>query len=122
MPLSLPALLLSAALRLLAPAPPTAATLSGHLDHAPAGDTVRLAYGPHQGGQRLRAVLSPAGDFRVTVPDLKTGTPVDFYYVRQHASLYLRPGDDVRMTLDFPKFDESLRFSGRGADANNYLA
>ncbi|MDO7853813.1 TlpA family protein disulfide reductase [Hymenobacter convexus] len=119
--LSLSALLASAVLRLL-PAPPATATLSGHLDHAPAGDTVRLAYGQHQGRQQLRAVLSPTGDFRVTVPDLQTGTPVDFYYARQHASLYLQPGDDVRMTLDFPTFDENIRFTGRGADANNYLA
>ncbi|MDO7848102.1 TlpA disulfide reductase family protein [Hymenobacter sp. M29] len=114
-------LVVGAALRLL-PAPPTTATLSGHLDHAPAGDTLRLAYGAHQGRQQLRAVLSPTGDFTVKVPDLQAGTPVDFYYARQHASLYLQPGDNVRMTLDFPAFDESLRFTGRGADANTYLA
>ncbi len=26
------------------------------------------------------------------------------------------------MTLDFPRFDESLRYTGRGATASNYLA
>jgi thiol-disulfide isomerase/thioredoxin len=117
--LSPPALLLSAALRALAP---TTATLSGHLDHAPAGDTVRLDYGRHQGRQQLRTVLSPTGDFKVIVPDLKGGTPIYFTYAGQHTSLYLSPGDDVRMTLDFPKFDESLRYSGRGANTSNYLA
>ena len=45
--LSLPALALAAALRL--PAPPAPATLHGHLDHAPAGDTARLNYGRHFG-------------------------------------------------------------------------
>ena len=40
--LSLPALALAAALRL--PAPPAQATLHGHLDHAPAGDTVFVWY------------------------------------------------------------------------------
>lgn len=28
----------------------------------------------------------------------------------------------MHLTLDFPRFDESLRFTGRGANANNYLA
>jgi thiol-disulfide isomerase/thioredoxin len=115
-------LALGAALRLLPAAPPTTATLSGHLDHAPAGDSIRLEYSGHSFHQRVRTVLSPAGDFKLTVPDLKAGMPVSFSYGGQHTSLYLRPGDDVRMTLDFPRFDESLRYTGRGADANNYLA
>lgn len=43
-------------------------------------------------------------------------------YGRQHTSSYLSPGDQLRITLDFPRFDETLRYTGRGADANNYLA
>ena len=118
--LSLPALALAAFLQL--PTPPAPATLSGHLAHAPAGDSVRLEYGRHLGPHGVRAALSPTGDFRVSVPDLPGGTPVTFHYADQHTSLYLSPGDDVRLTLDFPDFDESLRYTGRGADANNYLA
>ena len=115
-------LALGAALRLLPAAPPTTATLSGHLDHAPAGDSVRLEYSGHLYHQRVRTVLSPTGDFKLTVPDLRAGMPISFSYAGQRTSLYLRPGDDVRMTLDFPNFDESLRYTGRGAEANNYLA
>ncbi|MCI1189240.1 TlpA family protein disulfide reductase [Hymenobacter sp. DH14] len=117
---SLSALALAAALH--QPAPPAPARLHGHLDHAPAGDTVRLSYGRHQGSQAAKTVLDPAGNFTITLKDLTAGIPVDFNYARQHASLYLAPGDDVGMTLDFPRFDESLRYTGRGADANNYLA
>ncbi|GAB3589472.1 TlpA family protein disulfide reductase [Hymenobacter daeguensis] len=124
--LSLPAALaLSTALRLLpaaVPAPPTTAVLSGHLDHAPAGDSVRLEYHGHIYHQRVRALLSPTGDFKMTVPDLLGGTPIAFSYGGQHTSLYLAPGDDVRMTLDFPRFDETLKYTGRGAAASNYLA
>ncbi|WP_226163397.1 TlpA family protein disulfide reductase [Hymenobacter terricola] len=120
--LSLPVLAASTALRLLAPAPPTTAILSGHLDHAPAGDSVRLQYGHHYGHQQVRAALSPTGDFTVTVPDLKGGTPILFAYGGQHTSLCLSPGDQVRLALDFPKFDETLKYTGRGADVNNYLA
>lgn len=104
------------------PAPPAPARLRGHLDHAPAGDTVRLSYGRHQGPQAAKTVLDPAGNFTITLPDLKGGTPVDFNYARQHTSLYLAPGNDVQLTLDFPRLDESVRYTGRGADANNYLA
>ncbi|MDQ2795024.1 MAG: TlpA family protein disulfide reductase [Bacteroidota bacterium] len=120
---SLPSLLLSAALQLLnAPAPPAPAVLTGHLDHAPAGDSVRLNYGKHWQQQTVKAALSPAGDFAVTLRDLTAGTPIMFSYARQRTSLYLSPGDQVRVTLDFPKFDETLRYTGRGAEASNYLA
>ena len=118
--LFLPVLALAAALQL--PTPPASATLSGHLDHAPAGDSVRLSYVRHFGPREVKAALSPAGDFRVSVSDLQGGTPVTFYYADQHTSLYLRPGDDVRLMLDFAKFDESLHYTGHGAAANNYLA
>jgi len=45
----------------MAPVPVPSAMLSGHLDHAPAGDSVRLEYGRHYGHQRVRAVLSATG-------------------------------------------------------------
>ncbi|WP_460502881.1 TlpA family protein disulfide reductase, partial [Hymenobacter agri] len=83
---------------------------------------VRLSYGPHQGPRAAKTVLDPAGNFAFTLNDLPAGLPVDFNYARQHADLYLAPGDDVQMTLDFPRFDETLRYTGRGSDANNYLA
>ena len=118
--LFLPALALAAALRL--PAPPAPATLHGHLDHAPPGDTVRLNYGRHYGPRTVKTVLNPAGNFSIALQDLKAGTPVQFSYAGQRTSLYLTPGDDVQMTLDFPRFDESLRYTGRGATVSNYLA
>jgi len=117
--LSLLPLTLSVALHLLAgpPAPPVT-RFSGHLAHAPAGDTVRLFVGE----RRVKAPLSPSGDFQFEFKDLSATTPVHFEYAKQHTRLYLLPGDQLRLTLDFQDFDKSLVYSGRGADVNNYLA
>jgi len=120
MPLLLPALALSTALRLLA-GPPTAPPVTrfgGHLDHAPAGDSVELWVGP----RRVTSTLSPGGDFQFEFKDLRTTTPVHFSYARQSTRLYLLPGDQLRLKLDFKDFDKSLTYSGRGADVNNYMA
>ena len=61
MPLLLPTLALRTALRLLA-GPPTAPLVTrfgGHLDHAPAGDTVEVWAGP----RRVKTRLSLSSDF-----------------------------------------------------------
>jgi peroxiredoxin len=120
MPLLLPTLALSTALRLLAgpPTAPPVTRFSGHLDHAPAGDTVRLWVGQRQ----VKAPLSPSGDFQFEFKDLRALTPVHFSYARQDTRLYLLPGDQLRLALDFKEFDKSLTYSGRGADVNNYMA
>ena len=119
--LFLPTLALAAVLH--QPAPPAPATLHGHLAHAPANDTVRLSYGPHFGPRALKTVLDPAGNFSITVRGLAAGTPAEVAYAGQRTSLYLLPGEDVGLTLDFPRFDETLRYTGgRAANASNYLA
>lgn len=120
MPLLLPALALGTTLRLLA-GPPTAPPVTrfgGHLDHAPASDTVELWVGP----QRVKAPLSPSGDFQFEFKDLRATTPVHFSCARQSTRLYLMPGDQLRLNLDFNDFDKSLTYSGRGAGVNNYMA
>jgi thiol-disulfide isomerase/thioredoxin len=115
----LPALTLGTALHLLAgpPAPPVT-RFSGHLAHAPAGDTVRLFVGE----RRVKVPLSASGDFQFEFNDLKATTPVHFTYAGQNTRLYLMPGDQLRMTLDFKDFDKTLVYSGPGSDVNNYLA
>ena len=114
----LPALVLSTALHLLrAPGPPIT-RFGGHLAHAPAGDTVRLFVGE----RRVKTPLSPGGDFQFEFADLQATTPVHFTYAGQSTRLYLLPGDQLRLTLDFKDFDKSLTYSGKGSDVNNYLA
>lgn len=48
-----------------------------------------------------------------------------FYQLKlgeQYTSLYLRNGIDLIATVDYNKFDESLKYSGKGAKENNFLA
>ena len=97
---------------------PAVTIVEGHLDHAPAGDTIRLYYG----NQQTRAVVDPGGDFKLLVNGFSEASFASLAYARQRTALYLTPGDRLRLVLDFPHFETSLRYSGRGATANNYLA
>ena len=115
---SLPIVALGTVLRLLAPPAPPVTRLSGHLDHAPAGDTVRLWVGQKQ----AKTPLDPAGNFQFVFTDVAATTPVHFEYAKQRTRLYLMPGDQLVMRLDFTIFDKSLTYSGSGSAANNYLA
>ncbi|HKJ07217.1 MAG TPA: TlpA disulfide reductase family protein [Flavobacteriaceae bacterium] len=45
-----------------------------------------------------------------------------FFDGSEQASLYLENGYDLNVTLDTKEFDETIKFEGEGADANNYLA
>lgn len=40
---------------------------------------------------------------------------------KEYASLYVKNGDEINMTLDTKKFNESIKFTGKGADASNEL-
>ncbi|TDN38117.1 redoxin domain-containing protein [Hymenobacter sp. UV11] len=114
----LPALTLGTALHLLAASGPPITRFSGHLDHAPAGDTVSVWLGPHP----YKAALSASGDFALTIKDLKAPVLGSLSYARQRTMCYLTPGDQLSLKLDFADFDKTLVYSGRGAVANNYLA
>ncbi|NND52071.1 MAG: TlpA family protein disulfide reductase [Flavobacteriaceae bacterium] len=45
-----------------------------------------------------------------------------FVHGRENASVYLAPGYELGLTLDTKEFDESISFTGPGAEVNNYLA
>ena len=40
----------------------------------------------------------------------------------EYANLYLKNGYNLKMTMDATKFDETISFSGSGAEENNFLA
>jgi peroxiredoxin len=101
-----------------APPVPTHTIVTGHFTHAPAGDSVRVRYGTHH----AQAALSATGDFQLALPDVKSATAAELSYAGQRTLLYLLPGDQVHLTLDFARFDETLVYTGRGSAANNYLA
>jgi thiol-disulfide isomerase/thioredoxin len=49
----------------------------------------------------------------------------DFYVLFdgvEYAQLFLKNGYDLKLKMDAKQFDESIKFSGKGAEENNYLA
>lgn len=41
---------------------------------------------------------------------------------RERTSVYTKAGDNLNVTLDAAKFDETLKYEGKGAERNNYMA
>jgi thiol-disulfide isomerase/thioredoxin len=107
-----------------APSPVTSGTtVSGHVDQ-PTTKVISLSYGPDWRGhltQTIEAKLNSAGDFRLVLPRLAAPTEARLGYDNTYATLYLTPGDDLRLTFDPSRFERTLAFAGRGANANNYL-
>jgi thiol-disulfide isomerase/thioredoxin len=60
------------------------------------------------------------GVFKATFP-IKEGR-YDMYDGVEYAQLYLKNGYDLKMTMDAQAFDETIKFQGKGANENNYLA
>lgn len=104
---------------------PRPVVVSGHLDH-PLAPQVRLEYNVNsltqEPTQELTAKLDARGNFRLVLPSLPGPTEASFLNGNELTTLFLSPGDDLHLTLDAAKFDETLRYTGPGAAANNYLA
>jgi peroxiredoxin len=66
------------------------------------------------------APVDENGYFRIEFEIEKAGHYT--YRGNERARLYLTPGDRLSLTLDTRAFDETLLFSGKGAEINNYLA
>jgi thiol-disulfide isomerase/thioredoxin len=72
------------------------------------------------------------GKFNRTIAVAKDGTFSDtfdipegmyqFFDGGEYTSLYLKNGFDLYMTLDTKEFDETIKYKGKGADENNFLA
>jgi peroxiredoxin len=86
--------------------------------HAPAHDTLWVAVNE----EFKKVPLGPNGDFRVELPGLVVPLPVNVDCEKGRARLYVVPGDQLHLTADYQDFDRSLHYTGRGAEANNYLA
>ncbi|MVN77133.1 redoxin domain-containing protein [Hymenobacter sp. HMF4947] len=101
-----------------------APVVSGHVDK-PTAKTISLSYAPDWRGHLTKTVeakLSPTGDFRLPLPGFTTAGEARLSYQKEAADLYLTPGDNLHLAFDAAKFDQTLAFTGRGANANTYLA
>ena len=118
----LAAVALGAATAFVGPQP---VVVSGHLDH-PLAPQVQVEYNVNiltqQPANVLTAKLDAQGNFRLVLPGLPGPMEATFRNGDQRTTLFLSPGDDLHLTLDAAKFDETLRYTGPGSAANNYLA
>jgi thiol-disulfide isomerase/thioredoxin len=48
--------------------------------------------------------------------------PVTFYDGKETTQMFVDPGDSIYLTLNTEEFDETVKYSGKGVDKNNYLA
>lgn len=58
--------------------------------------------------------------FKIKFNDLEEGL-YHFYHEPEFNYIYLQKGDSINMRLNTLAFDESLVFSGKGAEVNNFL-
>jgi thiol-disulfide isomerase/thioredoxin len=91
--------------------------ISGIVDN-PAGENVRILF-PED--TTYTVDLDSANAFYLEF-DRDTAGYAYFYHGRERASIFLKPGDSLKITLDANEFDETLAFQGEGAAPNNYLA
>jgi thiol-disulfide isomerase/thioredoxin len=60
------------------------------------------------------------GNFKATFP-IKEGM-YQLFDGAEYAQLFLKPGFDLKMTLDGKEFDETIKFEGKGSNENNFIA
>ena len=65
--------------------------------------------------------LNGEGQFILTA-DLDECRPARFFDGKESTLIYLCPGDSLHISLNTTEFDESLKYVGKGADRNNFLA
>lgn len=93
------------------------AIISGSITN-PAGDKVVI----YAGQEKLKDIsLDSQGKFTDTLKNIEPGF-LTLIHGRENSAIYIAPGYDLDLTLDTAEFDESISYSGRGSEANNYLA
>lgn len=96
--------------------------ISGRITDAKS-DSVRITYYDHASNERTlgEARLDKAGGFNLGF-QLTRATFVSLEHGNEYSQMFLTPGDSLFVTLDTKKFDESISYAGKGAEANNFLA
>jgi len=95
---------------------PTTTTISGQITN-PKGDVVTFRVDD----EGLTDTLDAENKFSYSF-DIDEPQEVRFGHGGEITYIYLRPGDDLFLTLDTEEFDESLRYTGIGSEINNYKA
>ncbi len=89
--------------------------ISGTIQN-PAGEKIFF----YTAKDKLEAPLTD-GKFDLEVP-LTEASYFKFKHGAESASLFLKPGQQLELTLDTKEFDETIQYAGEGAAESNYLA
>jgi len=91
--------------------------LSGQVKHAP---FKKIVLQDIKGKKSDELLLDDQGNFKDTLY-----LPKSYYKFNlgnQYTWIYLKPGDNLQISLDYKDFDKTLTYTGKGAEVNNYLA
>ncbi len=98
------------------PDSPQSVYVFGEIVH-PKGETISF----HFGEVSETDSLDGSGKFKAILT-IDQAQEVSFRHGEEFGRLYVRPGDQVHLSLDTDLFDETLTFTGDAAAINNYLA
>lgn len=98
------------------PAPEVKTSVSGQIIN-PKGTVVTYWVGDENFSDTLDTENKFNTDFEISKP-----TEIRFGHGDEITYIYLRPGDKLSLTIDTDEFDESITYSGGGAEINNYKA
>ena len=97
-----------------APEKISSATLKGMIEN-PIGEEVKVS-----NGEEKYSTPVEEGQFSLEIPVQEEGR-FTLKHGNQYAFLYLEPGDDISLTINAEEFDQTLQFTGKGAEENNYI-
>lgn len=90
--------------------------LSGKLQYSTDSEIVIISYD----GLFRQLISVVEGSFHDTI-DIQAG----YYklgFKSEYADLFLQPGGDIHVEIDMKSFDESIKYSGKGAPENNFIS
>lgn len=100
-------------------------TISGDVLNAPKDAQVEIVYTNNfvewEEVSAGKAMLDHKGHFSLK-PDWKKAGPAKLTIGEQYTNIFLVPGADINITLDYNDFDKTVTYSGKGSADNNYLA
>jgi len=98
------------------PVEPISTSFKGQIENADGGE-LNLMIGEEKTTVTVDENGQFSGSLMMTEPAFAT-----IQYQRERTGLYLEPGDALDITFDTKEFDETITYTGNGAEENNYLA
>ncbi|MFT4759831.1 MAG: thiol-disulfide isomerase/thioredoxin [Paraglaciecola sp.] len=90
--------------------------LKGMVENAKGGEATIVI-----DGKKISALLDETGNFMATIP-VEIGQMAQLSYGGERTTFYVEPGDAMTVKFNVEEFDETMSYSGKGAEESNYLA